>query len=299
MPRALLALTALAAGLQAATVLTQHDGRIDVAIDDKPFTSLYYGPEAPKPYLHPLRSASGKIVTRVFPMENVPGETKDQHHRGLWIGYKDINGVEFWENEFSYNRPNAGKVVTRSIDLVRPDTIRATFAWLDHSGEPMLEEQRTMTFSGTPATREINIDLTFRALVKTTFGDSKDGFFAVRLTDALAETKTGVITNSSGGRTMNETWGKPAGWVDYTGVLDGEKLGVTVFEDPKSFQYPPRWHVRDYGLLAANPFGAHAYDPEAAKSPVTLESGQSVHLRYRVLIHGQSADEKSPHSVPR
>jgi hypothetical protein len=27
------------------------------------------------PDLHPLRSASGKIVTRSFPLENIPGES--------------------------------------------------------------------------------------------------------------------------------------------------------------------------------------------------------------------------------
>jgi hypothetical protein len=278
----------LTTGLQGAVVLTKHEGRVDVEIDGKPFTSLYYGPDAPKPYLHPLRSVSGKIVTRRFPMEPSPGETKDRHHRGLWFGYKDINGFNFWENEFSYNDPKAGKVVARSIDTTAMGVIRCVFAWLGPSGDAILEERRTMTFRGTADTREIDVDVTFRALVKATFGDSKDGFFAVRLASALAETGTGTITNGSGGSTMKETWGKRADWVDYSGQLDGEKVGVTVIEDPASFHYPPRWHVRDYGLLAANPFGAHAFDPAEPASPVILEPGQSLHLRYRVIVHGGS-----------
>jgi hypothetical protein len=296
MLRALLVLM-LTNGLPGAVVLIHNASRIDVEIDGKPFTSLYYGPDAPKPYLHPLRSASGKIVTRRFPMEPVPGETKDRHHRGLWFGYKDVNGFNFWENEFSYNDPKAGKVVTYSIDTTAPGAIRGVFGWLNPAGEEILEEQRTMTFRGTADTREIDVDVTFRAVLKTTFGDSKDGFFAVRVTDALAETGTGTITNSSGGRGMKETWGKRANGVDYSGQIEGEKVGVTVIEDPASFQYPPRWHVRDYGLLAANPFGAHAFDPAEPASPVTLEPGKSVHLRYRVIIHG--ADGTFPHPSPR
>ncbi len=67
--------------------------------------------------------------------------------------------------------------------------------------------------------------------------------------------------------------------------LDGLPRIVAIFEHPYSFRSPPRWHVRDYGLLAANPFGSHAYDPDAAPSGVTLKPGETVHLRYRVLIH--------------
>lgn len=46
--------------------------RIRVEIDGKPFTDfILRGGEAMKPYLHPLRSATGKIVTRHFPIEKV------------------------------------------------------------------------------------------------------------------------------------------------------------------------------------------------------------------------------------
>ena len=84
---------------------------------------------------------------------------------------------------------------------------------------------------------------------------------------------------------MKETWGKQANWIDCSGELDGEKLGVAIFEHPTSFRNPPRWHVRDYGLLAANPFGSQAFDPGAAPSNVTLKPDETICMRYRVLIH--------------
>lgn len=275
----------LAAALNAATVLTHSEGRIEVQIDGKPFTTFYYGPDAPKPYLHPLRTANGRVVTRRFPMEDVPSDGKDRHHRGVWLGYKDVNGVDFWENEFAYKNAHAGKVVAKTVEA-KGDTIHGVFEWLNPAGELMLEEDRTMKFSGDAETRTMDIEITLRARVKTTFGDSKDGFFGVRLAEALSEKQGGVITNSAGGRGMKETWGKPAAWVDYSGVLNGERVGVTVFEQHSSFGHPTRWHVRDYGLLAANPFGAQAFDAVAQKRAVTLERGQSLHLRYRVVVHG-------------
>src|ERR1019366_702599 len=79
---------ALTLPLCAQVKITQQDkGKISVEIDGKPFTDFYVGPENAKPYLHPLRTADGKVVTRGFPMvTDIPGEAHDHpHHRGLWF----------------------------------------------------------------------------------------------------------------------------------------------------------------------------------------------------------------------
>ena len=44
-----------------------------VSVDGKPFTIFNYGADRGKPFLAPIRSASGKIVTRGFPMEVLRG----------------------------------------------------------------------------------------------------------------------------------------------------------------------------------------------------------------------------------
>lgn len=266
------------------------DGRIHVEIDGKAFTDFYFGPDAPKPYLHPLRSASGKIVTRSFPMEKIAGEsTTDQHHRGVWLAYKDVNGYDFWQNEFSYQNKNAGKVVTRSVGDLKSGkesgSFRGTFAWLAPSGEALLEESRLMSFRGDATLRIVDVDIELKALVDTTFGDSKDGAFAVRLAEPLTEKNSGTMVNSEGGRKMDQTWGKRASWVDDSGTLEGEKLGVALFEHPDSFHHPSRWHVRDYGLLAVNPFGSSAFDKQAPVSKFVLSKGKSIRLRYRIVVH--------------
>src|ERR1039458_801716 len=66
-------------------ITAQGKEKISVEIDGKPFTDFYVGPETAKPYLHPLRTADGKVVTRGFPMvTDIPGEAHDHpHHRGL------------------------------------------------------------------------------------------------------------------------------------------------------------------------------------------------------------------------
>src|ERR1700731_4492776 len=91
--------------------------KIDIDVDGKPFTTLYFGSDVNKPFMAPLRSASGKIVTRRYPLEKVEGESTDHlHHRGLWFSYDDVNGVKFWENDPTYKDPRTGRIVATKAE---------------------------------------------------------------------------------------------------------------------------------------------------------------------------------------
>src|SRR6202167_1739760 len=183
---------------------------ISVEIKDKPFTDFFIGPETNKPYLHPLRSASGKIVTRGYPMENIAGETHDHpHHRGLWFSHGDVNGYDFWGNEGRGEK--FGRIVLAKVNRVssgkESGTIDASFIWQDPAGKPLLGEARRMIFYAGKELRTIDFDITFTAREKVTFGDTKEGTFAVRLTSALEEPRpdappqpkrTGMMVDSEG-----------------------------------------------------------------------------------------------------
>jgi len=64
-------------------------------------------------------------------------------------------------------------------------------------------------------------------------------------------------------------------------------VGIAILDHPANPHHPVRWHVRAYGLFAANPFGNATFsgDKTAAHIPTTLEPGQSLRFRYRVIIH--------------
>lgn len=69
---------------QETVMLVKHPHRIDVVIDGKPFTTYYFGPEEAKPYLQPLRTARGTIVTRGSPVGNyIPPEHRHDPKRCL------------------------------------------------------------------------------------------------------------------------------------------------------------------------------------------------------------------------
>jgi len=118
-------------------------------------------------------------VTRGFPMENLPGESRDHlHHRGLWFSYDDVNGVKFWENDPSYTKGRIGKIVTRDVKWKDGGILNATMDWRDPDGNALLVEDRDMIFSGDANREPLIFRITLTAAVDVTLGDTKEGAFA-------------------------------------------------------------------------------------------------------------------------
>ncbi|MBC8164636.1 MAG: PmoA family protein [Bryobacteraceae bacterium] len=287
----------LALPLLAEVRLERKPDRIDVNIDGAPFTTFYFGADAAKPYLHPLRTADGTIVTRRWPMETVEGESHDHpHHTGLWFSHDDVNGVAFWAN--NKPGPKIGKIVLDKIVKVesgqKMGVIEGDFHWNDAAGKTILNEHRTMTFYADPKNRTVDIDIQLSPeSVPVKFGDTKEGTFAIRLSDKLTEKgKGGLMTNAEGKSGMKAVWGKPSPWVDYAGTVDDKPLGIAILDHPQNPKHPSYWHSRDYGLFAANPFGERDYFSDKSRDgSLTIEPGKSLRFRYRVIVHpGLTAD---------
>jgi hypothetical protein len=74
--------------------------------------------------------------------------------------------------------------------------------------------------------------------------------------------------------------------VDYFGQVDGQTVGVAIFDNPANPRHPTYWHSRAYGLFAANPFGARDFTGDKSQDGrMTVEPGKTVCFRYRVVIH--------------
>ena len=292
----LLAASALAG--QAQVHFVRQPGSIAIEIGGRSFSTLYFGESAAKPYLHPLLSADGLRVTRLYPMEYGEGGSRDhEHHRGLWIASGDVNGIDVWGNEPGQRHGKQGLILLREVRSVedgpRQGKLRVIFDWLDPAGAIMLTEDRTMIFSGDEKTRTIDFDITFTGAGKTEFRDTKEGFLALRMRDELTELKgTGKLTNAAGQTGMQSVWGKPSPWVDYSGTLEGHKLGVAIFDHPSNLRHPARWHARAYGLFGVNPFGDREYSGDKSlDGGYPLGAGKTLRLRYRVLIHSGDVNE--------
>jgi Methane oxygenase PmoA len=272
-------------------ITAQGKDKVSIEIDGKPFTDLYAGPQASKPYLHPLRSVSGKAVTRGFPMvPDAPGEPHDHpHHKGLWFAHGDVNGYNFWAGDpevpLDPKFKGRGTIVLERLGKLSSGkssgALSATFLWKASTGETLLVETRTMTFYSDPQVRRFDFDATLSPQEEVRFGDTKEGMFAIRAAAGLTK-----IVNSQNKTGEKNTWGKRADWADLSGTIDGERLGIAVLEYPANPRYPTYWHVREYGLLAANIFGVHDFENNpSADGSLTIRPGQPLRFRYRVIIH--------------
>jgi hypothetical protein len=286
----------------AAVKLERSPHQIDITIDGKPFTTYYFDPAIAKPYLMPLRTASGAVVTRDFPVRNdaSKGDPKasafEPHQRPLYFGHGDVDGLDFWQEPAfdhyysDHGHQAYGHMVLKSVEKASSEndaaTVRARFTLNDPSNRVIAEETQTFTFRGDAQTRVIDCEFVLYATAgPLDIGDTKEGTFGIRLAPELSA-PLGRMLNSNGAQGEKAIWGKPADWVDYEGMISGRPVGIAVFDSPSSFRHPTTWHARAYGLFAANPFGAREFTGDPSKDGSwSVPEGKSVTFRYRVLIH--------------
>jgi len=277
--------------LGAQVEISSLPGQVAVVIDGKPFTTLHLAPGGNKPYLHPLSTAAGVIVTRQFPMGRFAGEIEDHpHHRGMFFAHGNINGYDFWATEPGSGKQNAGRMVTRKVDTRNgptSGTITAVFDGLDPKGKTIMTETRTFTFHSDPVLRVIDFQIEISPHETLKFGDTKEGTFGIRLATSMQEDKFGGrMIISEGRETEKQVWGRRSPWLDYVGQVGGETVGVAVLDHPSNPRHPTYWHTRAYGLLAANIFGVRDFESDPTKDgSLTINPGQTLRFRYRVVIH--------------
>ena len=272
------------------------EAEIRVLCDGEIFTSLHFE-GVQKPYLYPITSARGVSITRGYPMELRPGETKDHsHHTSLWFAHGDVNGHDFWHGPHGERIVHIESQVLPTTPSKPSPGIQSTFQWRDPDGGVICTEQRIMRFWADQSTRTIDFELTLIATAEqVTFGDTKEGTFAMRLAPTLRLTggaAQGSARNSEG-VTGKDVWGKRAKWIEYSGPIDGEIVGVVIFDHPDNPRHPTWWHAREYGLVAANPFGRRAFQgPSQPAGDLVIQKGESIRLRYRIVIHDGAWDAK-------
>jgi methane monooxygenase PmoA-like len=281
--------------LQAVTLI--RDGtHVDVGIGGRAFTTYYFDPAVAKPYFSPLRSAQGTVVTRGFPMRSdIANEDRDEpHQRAMYFAHGDINGFDFW-GEAAFPRwsdhgvSTFGRTVFRTLDEIRGGSdggrLRVSFDLVTPAGV-IAEETQTYDFSGDEQSRIIDCEFAIQASHgPVTMGDTKEGTFAIRVVKAL-DSPPGRMVNANGATGEKGIWGKRAEWVDYSGRVADEEVGIAVFDHPHNLRAPTYWHARGYGLLAANPFGVKQFTGDRRQSGKhTILAGDALVFRYRVFIH--------------
>ena len=281
--------------------LDAHDKTIDVSIDGQPFTTFDYG-KYNKPILFPILGPGQIGMTRNWPMvKEIDGESPDHpHHKSMWFSHH-ISGVNFWTEK-------GGAVKTLTVELPgktfdEKNGFRTTSSWVrKKNGNTILSDRTTYRFGKGVESRWIDCEINFMASHGNfVFDDSKEGLFAIRTHPDLrlkANRRRGVAkvfgtARNSAGETGPSIWGKRAKWVLYQGPIDSTPMSIAMYDHPNNLRHPTTWHARDYGLVAANPFGWHDFQgTEKGAGAFVVKNKESLTLRYRVeFIKGIASAE--------
>lgn len=269
--------------------LEKGDGKVTVTIGDALFTEyVFEGAGRSKPILYPVNGPGGVRMVRDYPMKKTEGEASDHpHHASLWYTHGDVNGVSFW-----HVADDTGTIVNESTE-VADGAITSKNSWKDKDGKLQCSDTTVIRFAADEVTRTIDYQVTVEASAgDVKFGDTKEGSMGIRTHPNLrlsngkgVTTANGKALNSNGDRDK-ALWGKAAAWVDYWGEIDGKTVGVAIFDHPTNPRHPTTWHARDYGLVAANPFGwSYFKKAEKGAGDLVIKDGESVTWRYRFVFH--------------
>ncbi|HOX37616.1 MAG TPA: PmoA family protein [Candidatus Brocadiia bacterium] len=255
---------------------------IDVKIGGDYFTTYRFPPEFAKPCMAPLVGPFGDEVTRSID----PSVTEHPHHRGIFLAHGAVNGEEIWNEP----KDRHGFCVQTGLTACNSGPVFAKIVtenmWKSRDRKDLMAETRTWKIYNTPKSlRVIDVRLELRGEPgEVILGATKEaGFLGIRMHPNMnADAGTGGrLENCYGGVSESECWSYKSQWCDYSGLVNGNRVGIAAFDHPENLRFPTRWHIRGYGLFAANPW---FWDGEHR-----IPAGGKLVFRYRVIVHAGDA----------
>jgi hypothetical protein len=260
-----------------------REGELALRLDGQPVAEFVYrDAKVLRPFFANVRAPGGVAVTRHHPpIAGTDATDHDTMHPGVWLAFGDINGQDFWRNQ--------GRIEhVRFTEPPQAEKERLRFATecrlLAADGATLGSLSNRYTLIALTNAWFLVWEAEFQAGdADLVFGDQEEMGFGARVATAITEKNGGVITSSSGLKTAERTWGQPAEWCDYSGTVDGQRVGIVLMTDPANSR-PNWWHNRDYGLMVANPFGQEAMK-QGTKSSVRVKRGESLRLCFGAAVH--------------
>ena len=295
------------------------DKEVDVFVGGKLFTAFIYPENMEKQSLYPIMSASGKFITRGFPLNPRPFERTDHpHHVGLWFNFGNVNGLDFWNNSYAIKPEDKSKYGTIKFRKIVSENeargeLKTQADWVDTNNNVLLNEETTYIFAGEGNLRTIERTTKLTAKETVTFDENKEGLIGLRLDRAFEEpsnkpekfldangieTEVPVMNNegvngvyrNAEGVSGGDVWSKRSPWVALRAIKDGEVITIAILDNQKNVNYPAWSHARGYGLFAANNLGGRAFDKNATPVKVVLKPGETITFKHKIVIGGELTD---------
>lgn len=279
--------------------LEQTDSQIEVSAAGHPLFTYVTHPdtvrlESPKPYLHPIRTLGGDVVSLFRPHDHV-------WHKGIAWSLPNVGDDNFWggptyvHGEGYVQQPNNGSAEHQRFTTVEADAAGATIAhdllWRTEAGAEVISEHRTirarladdawvLSFE-TEMTNVSGAEISIGS--PTTRGRENAGYGGLfwrgprSFSDGTLHSPAG-----SGGEELR---GTRAPWMGYTGRHDSVDRASTIVmvDDVANPQHPPQWFARteQFACLCPAPFFSEE---------VPVASEQTLAFRYAVVVADGAAD---------
>jgi hypothetical protein len=232
-----------------------------------------------RPFFAQVRSLSGAAMTRPYPANGDKQTGGDHHdmHPGIWLGFGDINGTDFWRNQ--------GRI--EQVKFTEEPTVQDNVAsftvlnrLLDPKGDEVCKQTLSVAMQLHPQGWVIHLDTELWSHAHDlTLGPQEEMGLGIRVASDMIEKAGGVVRNSLGDVTAKSAWGKQADWWDYS----GKDRGILALASPSNAL--KCWgHTRDYGVMVINP---SLREPKDAR--ITIPKSERVKLSFEVLIHEGAA----------
>src|SRR5215216_6774301 len=172
----------------------KEKNQVNIFYNGKLLTAYCYYDSIMKPFLFPINTLDGIIVTRGYPISPRQGDRTDHpHHVGLWMNYESVNGLDFWNNSTAIAADKKDKYGTIKHDKIVEKTaekdkasLTVTGNWIRPDGKIILKEKTVYDFLVKDNRFFIDRSSTLTATdIPVEFKDVKDGFFAIRVAREL------------------------------------------------------------------------------------------------------------------
>lgn len=254
--------------------------KINVTIDGKYFTSYIFASDEKYPFFYPVNGPlSGGSVTS---MRN--GEYP--HHSSLFFGCDLVNGENYWQEGLE-----RGRIISVNAEILKEgrDTVVISdeCIWSRPGALSPVKDIRRITITvPSAALRQIDVEIVMEMLMDVHILKTNHSLFSARMAADLSVKNGGTMVNAEGAKGEKDTFGKPSPWIDFYGKRGEFTEGLAILQYPSNPWYPSPWFTRDYGFISPTPM----YWPENG-TEIFLKKGETLQLRYRVLVHGGSSEE--------
>ena len=255
------------------------DDCVAVSVDGQLFTQYKFSKKQKYPYFYPVVGPRSQQSLTTETSEPYP------HHHSLFFGCDKVNGGNYWQES---NR--RGQILSQGVSLeeVSGDRVvfRDTCLWKQPRQEAVIKDRRVVTITAPSKTmRYIDFEIVLEALTDVVIEKTNHSLFSARMTAALSVASGGTLENAEGATAEEGTFGVASPWCDYSGTWpDGVIEGLAIFQHPENPGFPAKWFTRNYGFFSPTPM----YWPADDKATY-LKKGETVQLRYRVVVHEKNA----------